>query len=252
MPAKKTTSSRTASRRTGSLISRQLSPMPPRESKPFIGLGAWIAAIILILVVGGAFAFNKYKTNQAAEATSTPSSTSLFPAELGTVNDIKIESSTGESVEVIRDARGQWVLKAPAETAADQAQAEAAATQVTALRVVSDVTLDLNIVGLDKPSYTVTITFSGGKISKLLIGSVTPIQTGYYVQLDGGKVQIVDKQGIDALLGMLTNPPYAVTPTPIESATPTAPTSTSTPESTLTPATAEPTASATATATKSP
>lgn len=221
--------------------------MPPHEQKPFIGMGAWITVILLLAVIAGAFAFNKYKGKQAAEATATPGSAYLFTSEEGTVQDIKIEASTGTSAEVARDASGIWVLKAPTEAAADQAQAEAAASQIPALRVLGDVTLDLNLVGLDKPSYTMTIRFSGGKTHTLLIGSITPIQTGYYVQLDGGKVQIVDNQGIDALLSMLTNPPYAVTPTPLESATPTAPTSTSTPDLTLTPATATPTVAVTAT-----
>lgn len=246
---KKTTSVRSASSRKSASASsgRSLTPLPAREPKPVIGLGTWITVLVLAIAIGFAFFFNKQKASQAAQATSTPGSSLLFGSENGTVSGIKIESSTGASVEVIRDVKGTWVLKAPTETAADQAQAEAAATQVAALRVLGDVQLGLDIVGLDKPSYTITITFTGGKTSKLLIGSVTPIQTGYYVQLDGGKTQIVDNQGIDALLGMLTNPPYAATPTPLESATPTAPTPTSTPDLTLTPATAAPPVTVTAT-----
>ncbi len=240
-----TKKSRTTSRRA-SLASdrRPLSPMPPREKKPAISVATWVTVILLALVIAGAYGLNTYKAKQAAEATPTSGSAFLFTPDEGTVQDIKIESSTGASVEVARDAKGVWVLKAPTEAAADQAQAEAAASQVPALRVIGDVTLDLNIVGLDKPAYTMTIAFSGGKTHKLLIGSVTPIQTGYYAQLDGGKTQIIDKAGMDALFSMLTNPPYAVTPTPFESATPT---STPTPELTGTPATAAPTAAITAT-----
>jgi hypothetical protein len=192
----------------------------------------------MIAVLGVAFLLKKQQAQQAAEATPTAGSSLLFTSEEGMVSGIKIEDIAGSSVEVARNESGVWVLKAPTEAPADQAAAEAAATQVAALRILGDVSLGLDVVGLDKPSYTITITFTGGKTHTLIIGAVTPIQTGYYVQLDGGKVQIADKQGLDALLGMVTNPPYLASPAPLESPTP---------EASSTPTSAEATPSATAT-----
>ena len=52
------------------------------------------------------------------------------------------------------------------------------------------------------------------------IGVVTPSESGYYVQdAAGGDVVIVSKSGIDALLMLLTNPPYLETLTPNPAAT---------------------------------
>ena len=91
-------------------------------------------------------------------------------------------------------------------------------------------------VGLDKPTYTMTITFDSAKTHKVLIGEVNVIQTGYYVQVDGGPVQLVDKSGIDALVGMLTAPPYLSTLTPTVTLTPIpSDTSTAVPQATSTP-----------------
>lgn len=208
----------------------------------------WILLVVLVALIGFAIYFNKQKAQQATQATPTSGPVSLFSSNLGEPNDIKIEDTTGQSVEITRDSSGTWTLKAPTQDAADQGSAEAAATQVTALRVLGDVKLGPDVLGLDKPSYTVTLTFKNGETHTLTIGSATPIQTGYYVQIDGGNSQIADKQGIDALLGLLSNPPYAATATPAETATSTPEPATATPETTLTPADVMPQETETATA----
>lgn len=175
----------------------------------------WILVILFAALIGFAVYLQNQKTKQAASATPTGSSAFVFNTAVdGNPTDIKIDSSTGVTVEVARDSNGSWTVKSPIAMGADQAGAEAAATQVGALKVLGDFQLGPDVVGLDKPSYTITIVFSGGKTHKLLVGSVNPIQTGYYTQLDGGKTQIVDKPGLDSLLGLVTNPPYAQTLTP--------------------------------------
>jgi hypothetical protein len=195
----------------------------------------WILIILFAALVGFAFYLQNQKARQAASATPTSSTVFVFnTATDGNPTDIKIESSTGVTVEVARESSGPWAVKSPVAMGADQAAAEAAATQIGSLRVLGDFQLGPDIVGLDKPSYTITIVFSSGKTHKLLVGSVNPIQTGYYTQLDGGKTQIVDKPGLDALLGIVTNPPYAQTLTPTVTLTP-FPTSTATATPTIPP-----------------
>jgi hypothetical protein len=179
----------------------------------------WIILVILLALVGFSFYVKDQKARQAAEATPTVGPAALFPSTEGTPTDIKIEGSAGVTVQISRDQTGKWVLKAPKQADADQASAEAAATQVGALRVVSTVDLGLDVVGLDKPDYTVTVSFGASKTHLLLVGSITPIQNGYYVQLDGGQSQVVEKSGLDALLGLVSKPPYLATPTPVASIT---------------------------------
>jgi hypothetical protein len=177
----------------------------------------WILLLVLGLLVGLSFYVRDQKTKQAASAAPTLGSETLFSATEGPPTDIKIESALGTSVEVARDQSGKWVLKAPTEAAADQAAAEAAATQISALRLLATVQLGADLIGLDKPAYTISIAYGAGQAHKLRVGSVTPVQTGYYVQLDGGSNQIVDKIGLDALLDLLTRPPYLATLTPVPS-----------------------------------
>jgi hypothetical protein len=202
----------------------------------------WIVLLLLALLVGFSFYWQNRKSQQAAQATPTLSSAAVFSSTEGPLRDLKITSSLGTFVEVARDQTGKWVLKAPIEAAADQGAAEAAATQIGALRVLATVDLGAEIVGLDKPAYTMIVEFGTGKTHKLTIGSVTPVQTGYYVQLDAGKNEVVDKPGLDAILGLLTQPPYLATPTSVASPTPSPEPSTSTPAATPVVATAQPAA----------
>jgi hypothetical protein len=195
----------------------------------------WLVLLLLAVLVGGSFYLRDRKAKLAAEVTPTAGSATLFGAAEGSPTGIKIENSSGTSVELARDQSGKWVLKAPTEAAADQAAAEAAATQIGALRVLATVQLGPDVVGLDKPTYTVTVVFGGTASHRLSIGSVTPVQNGYYVQVDGGKSQVVDKFGLDALLDLLTQPPYVATLTPVPSATPSLEPATPTMHASLTP-----------------
>ncbi len=187
----------------------------------------WILLIVLVALIGAALYFNTQKKTSAGIATPA-SKLFLFTSQDGKPTDIKIEDTSGHSVEIARDSAGTWVLKAPTTAAASQGQAEAAVTQLTALNLYGNVQLGLDVVGLDKPTYVMTVIFDNTKTHKVLIGSVTPIQTGYYVQMDGGQVKVADKSGIDSLVSMLTAPPYlatltpTITPTSIPSDTPTA------------------------------
>ena len=181
----------------------------------------WIVLIVLVALIGFSYYVGQSKVKQAAAATPTSGPTALLDPSLGSPTDIRIEDASGDAVEIARNQSGKWVLKAPTAADANQASAEAAATQVGALKILSSVDLGPDVIGLDKPSYTITLTYGSEKTHTLLVGSETPIQNGYYVQLDGGQKKVVDKAGMDALTGLLTKPPYLATLTPVPSDTPT-------------------------------
>jgi hypothetical protein len=63
------------------------------------------------------------------------------------------------------------------------------------------------------------MVFSGNIQHLLKVGTKTPSNSGYYVQDDDGKNYVISQAGIDALLKLLTAPPYAATQTPISTAT---------------------------------
>jgi hypothetical protein len=183
-----------------------------------------VVYIVLLLALLGAYYYlNNREQPAEIELTMEPGSevvpTYLFTAEEGTPTGIRIESKTGETVEVARGEDNAWALTQPVEAKADQGAAEAAASQVTTMRIVDTVPdVDFGIVGLQDPEYVLTIKFTSGGERMVDVGVITPSETGYYVR-DGEKVVIVSRSAIDALLGLLTNPPYLETPTP-EAGTP--------------------------------
>ena len=176
-----------------------------------------VVYIVLLLVLAGAYYYLNNREQPAdIELTVEPTSEAsyLFTAEEGTPTSIRVESKAGETVEVTRGEDNAWALTQPDEAKADQAAAEAAASQITTMRIVDTVPdVDPGIVGLEDPEYVLTIKFTSGGERTVDVGVITPSESGYYVR-DGEAVVIVSRSAIDSLLGLLTNPPYLETPTP--------------------------------------
>lgn len=180
-----------------------------------------IVYIVLLLGLIGAYFYLKNREEPAdIAATLEPGSevVYLFTADEGTPSSIRIEAKAGGVVEVARDADNAWALKEPVEAKAEQGAAEAAASQVTAMQVVDTIPdVDLQVVGLDDPEYVLTVKFTDGGERTVDIGVMTPTESGYYVRNTDGKVVIVSRSAIEALLGLLDNPPYLETPIPATS-----------------------------------
>ena len=178
-----------------------------------------VVYIFLLLLLVGAYYYLRNR-GQSAEIQLTPEAGTqvpqefLFTAEDGTPTSIRIESKSGETVEVGRGEDNTWALTQPVEAKADQASAEAAATQISAMSVLNTVPdVDPGIVGLEDPEYLLSVEFTSGGKRTVDVGVITPSESGYYVR-DGDKILIVSRSAIDSLLGLLTNPPYLETPTP--------------------------------------
>ena len=180
----------------------------------------WILLIVLALVSATYF----YLKERPLKAT-TPTPTAIKPSFLitkdnGALTKIHILDAQGNSLQMGRDASGNWAISQPELAAANQSQAEAAETQFFALSVLTTLETSpaLDVIGLNPPAYTITLGFFDaqrlpGNTQKVLeIGSLTPTGSGYYVSLEG-KIYVISQSSINAVLGLLMNPPYAATPT---------------------------------------
>ncbi|MBE0672284.1 MAG: DUF4340 domain-containing protein [Anaerolineales bacterium] len=233
MARKTTTSTPKKSASTKSRAARKEAPASTKQGKPVFRAGTWLAVLLLAVLIGGAYYINKNKEASAeAEATATTEPVFIFGTD-STVSSIEVKPSDGEAVKVTRGEDGVWALELPFETEANQGLVEAAASQVTALKIISEIDADPSIFGFDTPAYLITIEFADGKTSKLEIGDATPTNSGYYVRVDGKKMAIVGLSSIDALTNLSFSPPYLNTPTP--TALPATPTPESAPEASATP-----------------
>ena len=173
--------------------------------------------VILLVLVGVYFYLNNREQPAEIELTMDPvtEASYLFTAEEGTPTSIRIESKSGETVEVARGEDNAWVLNQPIEAKADQGAAEAAASQITTMPILDTVPdVDPGIIGLEDPEYLLTVQFSAGGERTVDVGVITPTESGYYVR-DADKIVIISRSAIDSLLGLLTNPPYLETPAPV-------------------------------------
>ena len=173
--------------------------------------------ILLFLGMAGAYIYLNNRPEPADIAvTVTPEAAIkyLFSSADGNITNIRVESQTGEIVELARNAENAWALILPIEAAAEQGAAEAAASQLTTIRISEHLpNISPKDVGLDVPTYSLSVKFTNGVERIAEIGVITPTESGYYVSIDG-EIVIVSRSAIDTLIGLLANPPYAETPTP--------------------------------------
>jgi hypothetical protein len=187
------------------------------NKKPILGLGTLVTLVLFGLLVLGVLYINRQDESPAADVTPTPGVTYVFEKWEDTViNGIEVKPAEGDAVKVVRSEKGVWEIELPKKAEADQGLAESAASQATALQIVSAIdSAKLDIFGLDKPAYIITIDLEGGEKRVLEVGDATPTNSGYYVRLDKKTTVIVDLSGIDALTQLVTFPPYVSTPTPV-------------------------------------
>jgi len=192
--------------------------------------------LLLLLVMAGAYYYLNNRPQPADIAlTFEPQAevSYLFAAEDGLPTSIRIESKAGEVVELARNAENAWVLILPLEASAEQGSAEAAASQLTTIRIMDRLPdISPKDVGLDTPQYKLIVKFTNDVERIVEIGVVTPTGTGYYTRADD-EIVIASASAVDALIGLLANPPYAETPTatvtPSQTPIPPIPTETSLP-----------------------
>ncbi|MFZ5822645.1 MAG: DUF4340 domain-containing protein [Chloroflexota bacterium] len=190
----------------------------------------WIVLFVFLALVGLMVYLDQKETptDETAATTPTVPPEKLFNETDGTPTSIEIASQDGRTVKLAHNEAGLWTLEKPIEAEADQGAAEAAATQVASLRILSKPEVAPADAGLVSPSFSLTVKTSSGAEKDIRIGDTTPTGSGYYAQEAGSEaVIILDKTGIDVLLGLLASPPYLNTPTP--SPTPAPPTETPTP-----------------------
>jgi uncharacterized membrane protein len=191
----------------------------PKQEKPFFRTGTWVAVLLFAVLAGAIVYLDQRETQAEAQTTPTPLGEDAFVFENeSAVTSIEVEPSEGETFRAERNAENAWVLKLPIEAEADQGTVEAAASQVAALKVTSELDADPKILGLDKPAFVITVEFQDGAKQTLEVGDRTPTGGGYYVRLEK-KVMIVAASGIEALTVLPSSPPYLNTPTPTATAT---------------------------------
>lgn len=183
----------------------------------------WVLLALLAISLIAFWYVQRSKSKASANVTPTTQVVSLLTIDEASITDLRVVDSSGKAVELGRDTAGVWAVKEPLGGPTDIAKAESAVSQLTGMSMTTTLNpvTDLGAFGLNKAVYTITVSMKDGQRHVILVGDVTPLGDGYYVQVDGKNPQVVNKYSLDSFLGILSKPPFQDTPTPVVSTTPT-------------------------------
>ncbi|MFQ5945829.1 MAG: DUF4340 domain-containing protein [Anaerolineae bacterium] len=126
-------------------------------------------------------------------------------------------------VRVVREEEG-WRMELPFDAKADGLRLTRVLDGLSLIssdREIPPEAVDLTAFGLEDPT-TVTATMGDGSEVVLLVGSSTPRESEYYVQVRGEEtVHLIRAFPVEELLELLAQPPEIPTPTPTWTPAPT-------------------------------
>ncbi|NJN44988.1 MAG: DUF4340 domain-containing protein [Anaerolineae bacterium] len=116
----------------------------------------------------------------------------------------------GEVIEFQKNGEGAWSLVQPPTLpdGTDQTSITSAIAQIGTVRVLNELTNTpgLDVIGLDNPTSTITLSLDTGEKFVIEVGDPSPTGNGYYIRLNGSATKLVDKPLIDRFIGFITAP----------------------------------------------
>jgi len=195
-----------------------------------LGLASLIVLVAVILLSNQPGALTVSGTPTATAQTAGP----LFP-EISTTDKqsgivrFEIDNNTDKSkVVMTKDAASVWTVSEATNTqplATDQTKAVGMMSNLASLTAIETFTTDkIADYGLDKPTYTMTLTDSAGKTYVVKVGNKATTTPRYYVLKDDDtkNVYLVQNTTVDMLIGNIAIPAYVASPTPSPTFTATA------------------------------
>jgi hypothetical protein len=179
----------------------------------------WIILAIFVILLAGTLIWPRIKKAPKAEATPTTgvSNEMLFNLGGGTIKALTIQDDQGKTVDLVKNDDQTWSLKLPEAGPADSTTVDSALSQLVTSRTLASPSSVTNLVdfGLEPPRYKFLIVLDNDKQIIVNVGKATPNGSGYYVLTSDQRIlYVVNKQGLEPVIALLTTPPLAPTPTP--------------------------------------
>jgi hypothetical protein len=183
----------------------------------------WILVGLAVLLAAYVWYSGRPNTN-AATGTETPSVPTSIPGSGALFKTTSeqiagfwvVDVAANRSVEVSKDAQGNWQVTQPEARPADPNQVSSWASQFASVYVTTVITTatDLTAFGVLSPTYTLGVKLADGTSLRASVGDKNPVGSGYYVLREGeSNVVVISASAIDGLAALLDTPPY-VPPTP--------------------------------------
>src|ERR1035438_4933190 len=148
-----------------------------------------LAAVIVLLVLGGApwWSNRKQKADAAKPATDT-ATTKILSIPEDQIKEVTLKKTGAETMVLRKGEDGKWQLAEPKPLRADQDTAKSLVASLATLnadKVVEDKAADLSPYGLNALTLDVTVLKKDGKSQDFLVGDDTPTGGGTYAKLAG-------------------------------------------------------------------
>lgn len=177
----------------------------------------WIILGIFVILLLAFLIWQNFDREKAASATPTPKAGVENALDLAgsTISGFQLEKTGGRVVKVAQGEDGAWTLSPLQYQPLDVERIQSIIDDLTSLRMVSKLANPpaKEVVGLDPAEYRLVIQLKDGNEQVVLIGTKTPIDDGYYAELEDGTLVVLDTYSLDPVLELLSSPPILPTPT---------------------------------------
>ena len=171
----------------------------------------WVLLILFAILLAGALFWQRSQDEKATEEPTPTTPAMLLGLDVIQIRDIQIENAQGERLLLRRVGGGSWIMTEPERQSLDT---QIMSEKLNQLALMSPLSMlsdppPAGQIGLENPSYTITVTDESNQDHILEVGAETPTQSGYYIQLNED-VYVVSKFTIDELVDMMVNPPIQI------------------------------------------
>lgn len=165
----------------------------------------WALLAILAILFGVTW---YWEWSPAKQLRSTPTPTSEPVLLAGWVNQdiISLESIQQDNkLSIARGTDKTWYFVNNKEKTVDQGKVELLLSHLTTINAMNTAgNIELKAIGLDTPIAIITLQNKEGKKSTIKIGKPTPIDSGYYIQVNNeASIVIGRKYAVEAILELL-------------------------------------------------
>jgi hypothetical protein len=172
----------------------------------------WLVLIFFIVFSAGTWLYFLYLDNPKEQVVSTTFNKLLPGVSVDNIKSISYQDSQGTAVILSKGSGSTLVQENPIINLLSQGNISEIISQLTAITILTELpypptTIDM---GLDNPACMIKITT--GQEYVLKIGTKTPIESGYYAQVDQDSPVIISIYGIDRIIEIIEQ--SRMTPTP--------------------------------------
>lgn len=162
-----------------------------------------VLALLIVLV------FYLQKNPLPSAATQTPSATAPVQIIQGlnssNITWMELKEKDNPTVTVSKDAQSVWMVGDKEKKTADTAKAEQLRGEIAAMRALAVLPAGspLADIGLDNPTYILTVRTAQNGQFELRVGKKTSIGNGYYLQVDSQPPIVVDKAALETVVDLM-------------------------------------------------